>query len=62
MSQVFLRLFVAGRTNRAVGLRNHLSQFDAGVFPSRGFVTIAEIIRRARAVKHYELSELLFCD
>ena len=32
-------------------------QFDAGIFPTLGFIAIAEIIRRARAVKHNELSK-----
>ena len=39
--------------------RNHLTQLDAGIFPAFGFISITKIIRGARAVKNYQLPEII---
>ena len=40
--------------------RNHLAKFDTRSFPVVSFVAITKVVRRARAVKHDQLSKLIF--
>src|SRR5712691_5789206 len=43
----------------SVGSRDDLTQFDPGVFPALRFIAITKSIRRARAVKYYQLPKVL---
>src|ERR1700732_1343692 len=55
------RLHVAGWTRpiMSVGSRDDLTQLDACVFPALRFIAITKRIRRARAVKHDQLTKVL---
>lgn len=60
MIQQGLHITGGSRPIMSIRTRDDLSQFDAGILPTVGFVAITKIIGRARAVKDHQFPEFSF--